>query len=221
MTDTNVRTIATTMHGRYLLERAGDAPSRLLLVGFHGYAQNAQAILEPMRSFAPVGSTLVAVQALHRFYSRSQQQVVASWMTREDRELALADNLEYVGRVIAAAREEAAAHDTPMLIVGFSQGTAMAWRAAAAHRAPVIALGGDIPPEITPEALAGVARGLVGHPSLDEWYTAEKHASDLARLAAAGCVAESCKFEGGHDWEAPFLEACQGFVTRLARTEQL
>lgn len=221
MTDSNIRTIATTMHGRYLLERKGDAPSRLLLVGFHGYAQNAHAILEPMRSFAPSNTTLVAIQALHRFYSRSQQQVVASWMTREDRELMLVDNLEYVGRVIAAAREEAAAEDTPMLFVGFSQGTAMAWRAAVAHHSPVIALGGDIPTEITPEALGGVPAALVGHPSLDEWYTLEKHDSDLARLAAAGCVAEPCAFDGGHDWAAPFVNACQGFVTRFAAPEQV
>ncbi len=221
MTDTNVRTIATTMHGRYLLERTSDSPSRLLLVGFHGYAQNAQAIVEPMRAFAPAGTTLVAVQALHRFYSRSQQQVVASWMTREDRELMLADNIEYVGRVIAAARAEAAAHDTPMLLVGFSQGTAMAWRAAVAHRSPVVALGGDIPPEITPEALGSVPAALVGHGSLDDWYTREKHESDLTRLAAAGCAAESCTFEGGHDWASPFVEACHGFVTRFAGPEQV
>jgi predicted esterase len=173
-----------------------------------------------MRVFAPAGSTLVAVQALHRFYSRSQQQVVASWMTREDRDLMLADNIEYVGRVIAAAREEAGCGDAPTILVGFSQGTAMTWRAAVAHHAPVIALGGDIPPELAPEALGRVPFALVGHPSLDEWYTREKHDSDLARLAAAGCAAESCAFDGGHDWSAPFFEACQGFVTRFAPPEQ-
>jgi len=146
MTDSNIRTIATTMHGRYLLERVGEAASRLLLVGFHGYAQNAQAILEPMRAFAPENSTLVAVQALHRFYSRSQQQVVASWMTREDRELMLADNIEYVGRVIAAIREESAADCTCRRGVRCSQGPGRAWSAARANRAAVIALGGDSPP---------------------------------------------------------------------------
>lgn len=220
MTDSNVRTIATTMHGRYLLERTGDAPSRLLLVGFHGYAQNAQAILEPLREIAPSGATLVAVQGLHRFYSRSQQQVVASWMTREDRELMLADNLEYAGRVIEAARGETETADASVVLVGFSQGAAMAWRTAAAYPAAVIALGGDIPPEITPESLSRVPAALVGGGSLDEWYTRAKYDSDLARLAAAGCPAEGCSFDGGHEWAAPFVAACQRFVNRLALTEQ-
>ncbi|MBI2212309.1 MAG: hypothetical protein HYU52_01570 [Acidobacteria bacterium] len=220
MTESNVRTIATTMHGRYLLERLGDAQSHLLIVGFHGYAQSAQAILEPMRAFAPVGSTLVAVQALHRFYSRSQQQVVASWMTREDRKLMLADNLEYIGRVIASARDECAAPIAPMVFVGFSQGTAMAWRAAIQHPSPVIALGGDIPPELTSEVLARIPCALVGHPSLDEWYTHDKHQSDLSRLAEAGCSAEGRDLAGGHEWSAPFYEDCQTFVTRFYRPEQ-
>jgi predicted esterase len=163
----------------------------------------------------------VAVQGLHRFYSRSQQQVVASWMTREDRELMLADNTEYVGRVIAAARDEAATADATMVIVGFSQGTAMAWRAAVAHPSPVIALGGDIPPELTPGLLARIPAALVGHPSLDEWYTDEKHESDLVRLAAAGCIAEGCALDGGHEWSTAFYDACQGFVTRFGLPEQV
>ena len=220
MTNPLVRTIATTIHGRYLLERAGESPARLLLVGFHGYAQNAQAVLEPMRAFAPAGTALVAVQALHRFYSRSQQQVVASWMTREDRELMLADNLEYIGRVIAEARTEACAAGATMIVAGFSQGAAMAWRAAAAHPSLVISLGGDIPPEIEPAALGRIPAALVGHPSRDEWYTREKHDADLARLRAAGCRAESCAFEGDHEWDAAFLDACKGFVTRFSVPEQ-
>ena len=43
---------------------------------------------------------LASVEALHRFYTRDQQTVVGSWMTREDRELAIADNVEYVAKVI-------------------------------------------------------------------------------------------------------------------------
>ena len=51
------------------------------------------------------GWLIVAVQGLHRFYTKGGD-VVASWMTREDRELAIADNVAYVGQVIDAVRAE-------------------------------------------------------------------------------------------------------------------
>ena len=70
--------------------------------------------------------TLVSIEGLHRFYRGRTEDVVASWMTREDREVAIADNLAYV----AAALEEVP-HDqaTRIVYAGFSQGVAMAFRA--------------------------------------------------------------------------------------------
>ena len=50
---------------------------------------------------------LVSIQGLHRFYQRRADEVVASWMTRQDRELAIADNLAYVAAVIDAGRRRA------------------------------------------------------------------------------------------------------------------
>src|ERR1035437_8105605 len=64
---TETRTLSTATLGRYLVEPAsqvsgGDAP---LLVGFHGYAQNAEHLLEELRRIpGAAGWTLVAVQAL-------------------------------------------------------------------------------------------------------------------------------------------------------------
>jgi len=40
MTDVTVRTIPTTVHGRYLVR---DGPPERLLVGFHGYGETAEA----------------------------------------------------------------------------------------------------------------------------------------------------------------------------------
>ena len=95
------RTIAVGTHGRYLVEPPASGVAAPLLFGFHGYAEGAEAQLERMRAIP--GSDrwrLVAIQALHRFYQRRDNQVVASWMTRQDRELAIADNLAYVAGVM-------------------------------------------------------------------------------------------------------------------------
>ena len=47
--------------------------------------------------------TLISIQGLHRFYRARTEDIVASWMTRQDRELAIADNIAYVDSAIAAA----------------------------------------------------------------------------------------------------------------------
>src|SRR5262249_43782691 len=92
-----VHTIAATTHGRYLIEAPAADPPAGPLVGFHGYGQHAGHMLDDLRAIA--GSDrwlLVSVQGLHRFYDRSGDRIVASWMTREDRELAIEDNCRYV-----------------------------------------------------------------------------------------------------------------------------
>ena len=77
--------------GRHALAR----PSPLL-VGFHGYRENAASHMAMLTRIAGTeGWLIVAVQGLHRFYTKGGD-VVASWMTREDRELAIADNVAYV-----------------------------------------------------------------------------------------------------------------------------
>ena len=89
------RTIAATTHGRYLVVPPANAEaSSGLLVGFHGYAEPAAAAMERLQTIPDAGHwRLVAIQGLNRFYRGRSTDVVASWMTREDRELAIADNV--------------------------------------------------------------------------------------------------------------------------------
>src|SRR5208283_2019971 len=98
---TETRLISTAITGRYLVEPAPQAGAPLL-VGFHGYGQRAEHLLEELRRIpGAAGWTLVAVQALHRFYSPKTQEVVGSWMTSLDRDQAIEDNLAYVLGVLA------------------------------------------------------------------------------------------------------------------------
>ena len=84
-------TIAATVHGRFLVRQG---PPERLLLGFHGYAETAEINLEELSKLRGIDRwTVASVQALHPFYNTRTQQVVASWMTRLDRELAIADNL--------------------------------------------------------------------------------------------------------------------------------
>ena len=63
--------------------------SSVVLIGFHGYAENAEDQLRRLQELDPESRLLLcSIQALHPFYTRSQGGVVASWMTRLDREAA-------------------------------------------------------------------------------------------------------------------------------------
>jgi predicted esterase len=157
---------------------------------------------------------LVAIQGLHRFYQRRANEVVASWMTRQDRELAIDDNVAYVNAVIDAVVEEWP--DPPRIVyAGFSQGVAMTFRAAAASMRPlagVIAVGGDVPPELEAASLARVPAVLIGRGARDEWYTTAKFDSDIGRLRAAGAAVTPLAFDGGHEWSEPVLHAAAAFL---------
>ena len=98
-----------------------------LFVGFHGYAETAEVQMERLAAVPGTdGWTLVAAQGLNRFYRGRTEDVVAGWMTRRDREDAIRDDTVYVGHVIGVTRTAA----DPMVAAGFSQGVAMAFRAA-------------------------------------------------------------------------------------------
>jgi predicted esterase len=221
------RSIAVNTHGRYLVvPPAEDAPAGLL-VGFHGYAEAAESQLERLRAIP--GSTrwhLVAIQGLHRFYQRRTNEVIASWMTRQDRDLAIADNLAYVEGVLDAVFAFARRSDgelrrdesdlaAPLVFAGFSQGVAMAFRAACATARRVdgvIAVGGDVPPEIDAASLAHVQTALVCRGARDEWYTDEKFQQDIARIRQAGAAVQPVAFDGGHEWSTAVLEAASAFL---------
>jgi predicted esterase len=208
------RAVSVRTHGRYLIDIP--AHSRATLVGFHGYKENAAIQMDVLRRIAgdrPLG--LVSIQGLHRFYAKGGD-VVASWMTKEDREHAIADNVDYVGRVLTAIADESGI-TRPMIYVGFSQGVAMAFRAAAFVQRPcdaVIALASDVPPDVAPVA-GTLPRTLLGRGDRDEFYPASQAARDLDVLKSAGVTVEEYVFSGGHLFTPAFVDKSAQFVDEL------
>ena len=207
--------IETATHGRVLVEETATAPAAGLLVVFHGYGQTADDALTEAAKIPGVSAwTVASVQALHRFYSRNDERVIASWMTRQDRNDAIGDNVAYVDRVVSALRSSGA-----LIFVGFSQGAAMAYRAAVlgGHRAAgIVALGGDISPELKTGAEAGVwPPVLIGAGETDTWFTAAKVGEDAAFLAARGARHDVVRFRGGHEWTDEFRDVAGRWLQRV------
>jgi predicted esterase len=206
-----VRTIETVTHGRYLLRTAA---STCVLVGFHGYGESAEDQFTRLTAIPGSESWMVAsIQGLHRFYERRTNRVVASWMTREDRDLMIADNLTYTARVLEQVLD-ATAVDC-IVFAGFSQGVAMAFRAAVAATVAqrhVIAVGGDVPPELDARALGALSSVLICRGADDQWYSPEKFDSDLRRLTTAAVDVEPLMLTCGHEWGGAIGDAAGRFL---------
>lgn len=214
---TESRTLATLVHGTYLLRPAlGGGPAGALVVGFHGYGEDAASHLAALATVPGSDRWLLcAVQGLHPFYTR-RGEVVASWMTSLDRDNAIADNVRYVASVVAAVRAEHPRAAERLAWVGFSQGVAMAYRAAAGAGHParaLVALAGDVPPEVGQRSLPGFPPVLIGAGREDGWYGPPRMEEDLARLRDRGVEADGLAFDGGHEWAEAFRRRAGAFLT--------
>jgi predicted esterase len=216
--EARVEVLPARVHGRYLI-REPESDSRGLLVATHGYGMSAAAMLAQVETIPGIEAwTVVSIQGLSRFYNTRSQEVVASWMTRQDRELAIADNITFVSDVVGRVVEDGTKAG-PLVYLGFSQGTAMAYRAAAGVMRPcrgVVALGGDVPPELAGRDLARKPRVLIGRGLSDEWYDESKLEADLQLLDELGWETEVARFSGGHEWTDEFRSRCQVFLDSLA-----
>lgn len=207
----HIHTIPTQTHGRYVVR---DGPPERLLLGFHGYAQNAEVHMADLEPIPGIGEwTVVAVQALNRFYAGRSIETAACWMTRQDRELAIADNINYV-RAVAAAFPAA----RTIIVEGFSQGAAMAYRAAANldRVAAAIILGGDCPPDVD----GPLPPILIGRGEDDEWYTDEKFKNDLNFLAGRARI-ETAVVKGRHEFTDALRSAAGEFLSRALTGQHL
>ena len=180
---------------------AGPLP---VLMGFHGYAESAAVHLPLLARLDPGHEWLrVSVQGLHRFYARGRPTVVASWMTREDREHAIADNVAYAAG--GAAPPWRRDHATRVAAGGW-------WASRRASRRRIASPGGRAAPAPASSRSAATAAGcrrrraglppvLIGRGTRDSGTRAEKLAADVGEPARGRRRRDRvCEFEGGHEW---------------------
>lgn len=198
-----LRHATTEVHGRYFVRPPRSAGVGLWLVGFHGQGQTGDAFLEDLDRVPHGPAWLVAsIQGLNRFYAGRNRAIVAGWMTSQDRELAIADNLDWVNTVLDRLEDEFGA-PRAIVFAGFSQGVAMAYRAALLGRrecTAIVAVGGDVPPELktAPRREWPPVLGMTG--ARDEWYTPARLEADMEFLRTVRPDARMLVFEGGHEW---------------------
>lgn len=135
----------------------GDASSAGdLWIVLHGYGHLARYFLRKFEGLEE-GRLIVAPEGLSRFYlDDGHTKVGATWMTREDRDHEIADQLTYLDRLTEHLCASCRA-GIRLNVLGFSQGVATACRWAALGRSTIPRLvlwGGTLPPDIDMSALS-------------------------------------------------------------------
>ena len=204
---------------RYAVMGSFDADLREVWIVCHGHGQLAARFLSRFVALEREDRLFIAPEALSRFYltntpngvHRPDSPIGATWMTREDRDAEIEDQIAYLDRVHDEIFRRVERGGVRLWVLGFSQGvaTVIRWLArghASADR--VVLWAGIIPPELE----AGPARALwarapvtmvVG--STDEFATPKVVASQEAKLRELGVQFESIRYEGGHDLSDPAL----------------
>lgn len=215
--------LVTTRSARYFTVGAPVAGTSTVWFALHGYAQLAERFLRPFQDVVPVGTMVVAPEALSRFYLELPRadrghmaRVGAAWMTKEDRLREIADAVAWLDvtyrdvmdRVVLATGRE------PMVgVLAFSQGVATAMRWIAGGRpapARVVMWAGSVADDVNISALQHALRDsevvLVAGTS-DSFMTEKARRTLIAQWAAMGIQVREVQYEGGHELESTTLEA--------------
>jgi predicted esterase len=190
----------------------------------HGYGQLAAKFLQPFLPLATPWRRIVAPEGLSRFYlerSRvgvnTEAGVGATWMTREDREHEIVDQIAYLDVLLDHLLPAASTSRVRLRVLGFSQGVATVsrWLVRGQRVRPneVILWAGSFPPDVDLSVFAGKLAGAtvmfaVGtRDELASWAAADV---EVNRFNAAGIEARLVTFDGGHRLDTATLMALAG-----------
>lgn len=205
------KTIKVAKTARYYqLGECGPQTSRIWIV-LHGYGQLASYFIKHFEGIADAETCVVAPEGLSRFYLDGKwDRVGATWMTKEDRLHEIDDYIAYLDDLCEALTFDL--HRIPeIVLLGFSQGTATAWRWAMRGKVKpsnlILWAGGP-----ATDALQSAKERLVGcdlHFVLgdaDEYIKMDSIDPQLSGLKEIKQDLKFWPFVGNHRMDAPLLE---------------
>jgi dienelactone hydrolase len=210
----------TIRTGRYSIIGAEPGDARRFWFVLHGYGGLAARILRAFDGIVPEDTCVVAPEGLSRHYHDKPradgahlQRVGAAWMTREARELDIADNQRWLDGVHEEVTAHARRNGTPMVsaVLGFSQGvaTAMRWTADGViePRCFVAWAGGlavDVHAERFRAKVAGASVAIVAG-DRDHFVTPALRVSVLETMRGYNAAVREIVFPGEHTLDRDVL----------------
>lgn len=207
------RKITVPKTARYFLSSEPSAKVNEVVFVCHGYAQLANEFLEGFSSLYSEHRLFVAPEGLHRFYQRGgYDKVVASWMTKEDRNDDIADYVQWLD----ACAADVLLHcppDVKITALGFSQGAATVSRWAAFGMTQIehlILWCGFFPPDLSTENKVKCRALTVVTASNDKYMDEASEKKNLAIVESLFATYKHVRFEGGHELHAGTLSEVLG-----------
>ena len=206
----HVERFTTRRTGRCAVRGPADpATARELWIVLHGYGQLAREFIDGVSAADDGTRLIVAPEALSRFYSSqaplahfssAADPVGASWMTRDDREDEIVDQIFWLGQVLETYRARVAPN-TPVTVLGFSQGAAAAvrWVDSGGVTPAHLIVWGALPDASLPtNSVVWTTRCTLVVGNRDQFLPEAKVEAERARLDQAGVPYTFVSFVGGH-----------------------
>lgn len=197
--------IKVSKTARFTHLKSETQPNSKVVLVLHGYGQLSTFFA---RKFADIESDFdfAIAEGLNRFYlSGSSGRVGASWMTKEERLIDIADNQMYIQQLVDMLKVEY----SEILLLGFSQGGATASRYYCENRSQLVGLvlwANVLPPDIAP--LNGIftkSRDYFVLGKEDPYFELDKQKEVLTLHQELGF--ETIVFDGKHDIDANVLRS--------------
>ncbi len=208
--------LSFAFRARYFKLEPAKGITRQIWFVLHGYGQLAQYFIKNFQSLADQGITVIAPEALSRFYLEDVQsrartgnnRVGATWMTRENR---LADINNYITFLNSVYEQEFADPTIPVTVLGFSQGAATASRwviDGVINFDRLVLWAGVFPPDMNFETGNEILRKkkvVLAYGKKDPFLNDERFAEMKTLSQKLNITAETITFDGGHEINQPAL----------------
>jgi len=191
--------VVTQKTARYFQLGELTTETEYVIIACHGYGQLANYFLKWFEGIDTDKYCVVAPEGLHRFYWKGfSGRVVASWMTKEEREEDINDYIVFLDTVAKQFEHK------KIIALGFSQGgaTISRWVANTKLNIDKMILWGGVFPEDIP--LEKINKASLSSPiqltfgDTDEYYTQTTITKIKDQINKLEINAEITSFAGGH-----------------------
>jgi predicted esterase len=173
----------------------------------HGYGQLADEFLTQFEKLQNENILIVSPEGLHRFYTRGHESVVASWMTKVDREDDIRDYVSFLDSVYAKVMGGVAEH-AKVIALGFSQGapTVTRWAALGKSKIDELILWCSLfPDDVSPIEITKKISLTMVTASNDKFVSVEQARAQMEKMKELNVGLQHLEFEGGHEMNLEVL----------------